>query len=176
MKGSMTSPDNLRSTVLAMYRIACLLFIGLTYCAETFSVVETYEFQSELERQRYYKFIEELRCPKCDNQNLLGSNSDIAKDLRRTLYQLLQEGQSDQEIVDFMVSRYGDFVLYRPPLKQTTLLLWLTPFILLLIGILIFAVILLRRGRAKATGYSDNNLSDQERERLEGILKQRNLD
>ena len=77
------------------------------------SVIETYQFEDEQLRERYQRFTHELRCPKCQNQNLSGSNSPIAKDLRRELYRLLLEGQSDQQITEFMVARYGEFVLYR---------------------------------------------------------------
>lgn len=156
--------------------IIALLFIALIYGSQANAVVETLEFSSELERERYYKFVEELRCPKCDNQNLLGSNSDIAKDLRHTLHRLLQEGRSDQEIVEFMVSRYGDFVLYRPPLKQTTWFLWFGPFILLGMGIMVFALILKRRVKENVSDQTNYDLSDEERERLAAVLNQKNLD
>jgi cytochrome c-type biogenesis protein CcmH len=81
----------------------------------------------------YYQLINELRCLVCQNQNLAGSNADLARDLRRETYEMLQQGKSQQEVVDFMVARYGDFVLYRPQFKSSTYLLWLGPFLLLLL-------------------------------------------
>jgi len=115
------------------------------------AVIETYDFATEEQRQRYHHFVEELRCPKCQNQNLSGSNSAIAEDLRRELHRLLLEGRSDEEIVDFMVSRYGEFILYRPPLDRHTLVLWAFPGVLLLIGVVV-GVLLLRRRAVPGAG------------------------
>ena len=84
--------------------------------------------------QRMLKLAEELRCLVCQNQSLADSNSGLAEDLRREIRVMIVEGKKDQEIVDFLVQRYGDFVLYRPPVKSTTILLWFGPFALLLIG------------------------------------------
>jgi cytochrome c-type biogenesis protein CcmH len=81
--------------------------------------------------------IDELRCLVCQNQNLADSNAELAQDLRQEVYDMIQQGASDQEIIDFMVARYGDFVLYRPPLKSTTLILWIGPFVILGIGVLV---------------------------------------
>lgn len=102
------------------------------------AVVETYEFDDEVQRKRYNQFIDELRCPKCQNQNLSGSDAPIAKDLRRELHRLIIDGRADQEITQFMVDRYGDFVLYRPQFNAKTALLWASPILLLLIGGLIW--------------------------------------
>ena len=103
--------------------LALLVLLSLPAAA----VVDTYEFDDEVTRQRYLSFVEELRCPKCQNQNLAGSDSPIAADLRRELYLQLEAGRSDKEIIDFMVARYGDYVLYRPPVKSSTVLLWVLP-------------------------------------------------
>jgi len=83
--------------------------------------------------------VNELRCLVCQNQNLAGSDADLARDLRRETYDMLNEGKSQQQVIDFMVERYGDFVLYRPQFKSTTYLLWLGPFLLLLC-VLVFLV------------------------------------
>ena len=89
------------------------------------SPVDTYEFRDEVTKIRFQALSKELRCPKCQNQNLADSNSPIAADLRKELYELLQQGKADSEIVTFMVDRYGEFVLYRPQLKKQTYILWL---------------------------------------------------
>ena len=94
---------------------------------------------------RFQALSKELRCPKCQNQNLSGSNSPIAADLRRELYELLQQGKADIEIVNFMVDRYGEFVLYRPRVSQLTYVLWFGPAILILFGIIIVIVIVRRK-------------------------------
>ncbi len=138
-----------------------LLFLGLLLAIQPAgAVIETYEFDTELQRQRYQDFIEELRCPKCQNQNLAGSNSPISADLRRELHRLLLEGKSDTEIIDYMVSRYGEFVLYRPPLNKHTLALWIVPAGLLMLGA-IAVILLLRRRTHIDTAADDENLHQQ---------------
>jgi cytochrome c-type biogenesis protein CcmH len=92
-------------------------------------------FSSDEKRQRFHELVAELRCPKCQNQTLADSNSPIAQDLRGEIYRMLEDGKTDSEIVDFLVARYGEFVMYRPPVKSTTLILWLTPLLLVVIGI-----------------------------------------
>jgi cytochrome c-type biogenesis protein CcmH len=112
---------------------------------------EQMTFSSELNKTRYQSLVEELRCPKCQNQNLADSGSGIAVDLRELVHQMIEQGKTDQEIVDYMVARYGFFVLYRPQHSTATFLLWYGPFILLGIGLLAFVVVVManrkRRGR-----------------------------
>jgi cytochrome c-type biogenesis protein CcmH len=138
------------------------------------AVIETFDFASEEQRQRYLEFTRELRCPKCQNQNLADSNAPIAADLRHELYRLLQEGKSDAEIVDFMVSRYGEYVLYNPPVEGRTWLLWLAPVAMLGAGALVLGG-LLRRARINRTGpgrsaAGEARLSERERQRLQELL------
>ena len=83
-------------------------------------------FESEQQQRRYKALIDEFRCPKCLNTNLSGSDAPIAQDLRRSVYRLVQEGRSDQQIRDFLQQRYGDFVLYKPPFAGPTAFIWLT--------------------------------------------------
>jgi len=111
------------------------------------AAIEAYQFDSPQMEEDYNQLIDELRCLVCQNQNLAGSDADLARDLRRETYEMLQQGKSQQEVVDFMVSRYGDFVLYRPQFKSTTYLLWLGPFLLMLVVL----VVLVRRLRVKAS-------------------------
>ena len=96
------------------------------------AAIEVYQFDSPQMEADYNKLIGELRCLVCQNQNLASSDADLAQDLRRETYQMLSQGKSPQQVVDFMVERYGDFVLYRPQFKSNTYLLWLGPFLLLL--------------------------------------------
>ncbi|MFT6902476.1 MAG: cytochrome c-type biogenesis protein CcmH [Colwellia sp.] len=131
------------------------------------SPVDTFAFKDEATQLRFQVLSKELRCPKCQNQNLADSNSKIAVDLRKNLYNLLQEGMSDQEVVDFMVYRYGDFVLYRPPLKEKTYILWFGPLIILF-GFIIGVIFVLRkRSQVKA---NEHDLSTQEQANLNDIL------
>ncbi|MEE4279024.1 MAG: cytochrome c-type biogenesis protein [Halieaceae bacterium] len=135
------------------------------------AVIETYEFSDpELER-RYHQLSQELRCPKCQNQNIADSNAPISQDLRKLLYERLESGASDAEILDDMVGRYGEFVRYRPAAEGATLWLWLAPLLLLASGALLLFV-LLRRGRGEAAP----PVSDAERERLEAMLAVREGD
>ena len=116
---------------------------------------------------RVQKLGEELRCLVCQNQNIADSHADLAMDLKKQLREQIADGRSDREIKDFMVERYGDFVLYRPPLKATTVLLWAGPFALLLIVI----VLLLRRLRSRAERAAvANTLSADEHERARALL------
>ena len=108
------------------------------------AVIETYEFESAQMEADYKKLIDELRCLVCQNQNLSASDADLARDLRRETYEMLQQGKSPQQVIEFMVARYGDFVLYRPQFKSNTYLLWLGPFLLLLLVL----YLLVRRLRA----------------------------
>ena len=107
----------------------------------------------------------ELRCLVCQNQSIAESNAELAVDLRRQIREQIAAGRSDREIVDFMVARYGDFVLYRPPLKASTIALWLGPFALLIVGL---ALLLRRLRRPRA---SEPALSAAERERAARLLE-----
>ncbi len=117
--------------------------------------------------KRMVAISEELRCLVCQNESLAGSHADLAQDLRREIRKMIGEGKSDQEILDFMVARYGDFVRYRPPVKPTTWLLWGGPFLLLLAGIGGLIVFLRRRASEDKTP----GLSDDERRRAEALLQ-----
>jgi cytochrome c-type biogenesis protein CcmH len=134
-------------------------------CGAAHAVIESYEFENESLRERFQKLAFELRCPKCQNQNIADSNAPIAADLREQLHSQLHEGRSDEEIVEFMVSRYGEFVLYRPRWNSITLVLWLAPVILLaLAGWILFASF---RGQRAATG---SGLDAEEQARLDALL------
>jgi cytochrome c-type biogenesis protein CcmH len=126
-----------------------------------------YEFDNAEQLERYKVLIYELRCLVCQNQNLADSNAQLAGDLRREVHRLILEGKSSQDVIDFMVARYGDFVLYRPPLKAKTLLLWGGPFVLGL-GALALLLVQLRRRRAEDAGAAP--LSDEERAHLHALL------
>ncbi len=117
--------------------------------------------------QRLIHIAEELRCLVCQNESLAGSQADLAKDLREEVRGLIKEGKTDNEVKDFLVSRYGDFVLYRPQIKPTTYLLWGGPFLLLIIGL--FALIRYLKQRSKVV--VDTPLSEEETQRAEALLK-----
>ena len=147
-----------------------LLVLSIAVSLPLTAAVDIYEFDTDSQRERYHTLSEVLRCPKCQNQNLAGSNSVISEDLRRELHRLLIEGKSDKEIKAFMVARYGDFVLYKTPLKSSTIALWLLPVALILGGAI--ALLLIVRQRAKvAVDATSNSLSEFEQQQLDGLLK-----
>lgn len=110
----------------------------------------------------------ELRCLVCQNQTLADSNAPLAEDLRREVREMIVKNMSDQEIIEFLVSRYGDFVLYRPPLKPTTTILWVGPFVLLAVGAIALVVALKRRGQKVA----DTAITEEEHKRVEQLLSE----
>ncbi len=153
--------------VVARLPIRPAAFVLALWPAVSLAVIETYEFESELLRQRYLALSEELRCPKCQNQNIADSNAPIAADLRAQLHEQLHAERSDQEIADYMVQRYGKFVLYRPRWSVHTAALWLAPAGLLLLAVVAIVLILRHSGR-KVT---EAILSDSEKERLRALLE-----
>lgn len=151
---------------------AAVLGLGLSLGAQ--AAIDTYEFRDDAERARYRILVEELRCPKCQNQNIADSDAPIAMDLRREIHRMLGEGKSNEEIIDFLVDRYGDFVRYNPPVNARTWLLWYGPWLMLGVGAGVLALIVLRRRRPAASSAAPaaSDLSGEERERLAHLLKQ----
>jgi len=126
--------------------------------------VVTYEFASEEQEALFNKLSNELRCLVCQNQSIADSNAELATDLRDEIYGMLQQGNSEEEIVEFMVARYGDFVLYNPPMKPMTWLLWFGPAFALLAGFFFVVRIISRQKKAAAT-----EMSSEEIERLKAL-------
>ena len=118
--------------------LVCILCL-LSFTAESESSKEVYSFVIDENQERFYTLLETYRCPKRQSSNLSGSNAPIAKDLKREIHRLIEEGKTDKQIEAFLRSRYGDFILYKPALRKNTLILWLGPFILL--SLIIFLVV-----------------------------------
>ena len=131
------------------------------------AVIETYQFSDPALEQRYHLLSTELRCPKCQNQNIADSNAPISQDLRKLLYQQLEAGADDEEILDYMVARYGEFVRYRPRFDGVTAMLWLAPILLLIAGVVV-AWLSLRGRRRPAT--DTENLSAEDQQRLRELI------
>jgi cytochrome c-type biogenesis protein CcmH len=140
-----------------------LLFPSVAAAGEATPLAENPQVEARLKALAV-----ELRCLVCQNQTLADSNAPLAEDLRREVREMIAKNMSDKEIIDFLVTRYGDFVLYRPPLKTTTTLLWVGPF-LLLIGGATALVLALRRRQKKL---SDVALSEAERNRVAQLLSE----
>ncbi len=143
--------------------ITAIVFVSAAAHAQ--SVFEPRDFSTPEHEQRYHTLVDELRCLVCQNQTIAESNADLASDLRREVYRMVEEGRSEDEIAGFMVDRYGDFVLYRPPLRGGTVVLWAGPFLLAAIGLTVLAVYLHRRRRMSATP-----LDADERQRIQRIF------
>ncbi|MDH5484982.1 MAG: cytochrome c-type biogenesis protein CcmH [Gammaproteobacteria bacterium] len=127
--------------------------------------IELHEFSTPQMEADYNVLMNELRCLVCQNQNLADSNAELAQDLRKQVYEMLDKGSDKDEIVDFMVTRYGDFVLYRPPFKMITLLLWLGPLFLFVLGLTV-VVVFMRKQRQQPGA----EVTDQDRARAHSLL------
>lgn len=147
-------------------RYFSILILILLASAKTLAAIDPYEFDNDTQRERYQHFIEDLRCPKCQNQNLAGSDAPIATDLRHELQRLLKEGKSDSEITEYMVSRYGEFILYEPPFDKKTAVLWLAPIVFFLIGV----AVLINIARRRATSETSSELTENEQIKLQQLL------
>jgi len=152
-----------------MKRWLAAVVFGLTLTGVAHAAIDTYEFANDAERERFRELTKGLRCPKCQNQDIADSNAPIATDLRREIFRMLGEGKDNQQILDFMVARYGDFVLYKPALTSKTAVLWFGPLALLVGGMVVIGVIVGRRRRTEQTEGSDT-LSVEERKRLDTLL------
>jgi cytochrome c-type biogenesis protein CcmH len=152
------SRTRLRAIACALVFVAAAALAPITAFAQPATDPAPPRFQSELEERRYRSLIAELRCVMCQNQSLADSNAQIAVDLRREVLTLIRDGRSDGEIRDYLVQRYGEFVLYRPRVGAATWLLWFGPAVLLIGGA--FVVVGLVRRRAPRTDAPDD--TDQE--------------
>jgi cytochrome c-type biogenesis protein CcmH len=155
-----------------MKRLIAGIALGLGVLDNGYAAIDTRDFADDSQRQRYYDLAAVLRCPKCQNQNIAESGSPIASDLRGEIQRMLGEGRSDEKIIESMVSRYGDFVLYDPPLSPRTALLWLGPAALLLVGGLAVVAIVASRRNSRST--TAGALSDAERRHLASLLRKTN--
>jgi cytochrome c-type biogenesis protein CcmH len=125
-----------------------------------------FDFENELQEQRYDDLIEEIRCLVCQNQSLADSHAELAQDLRNEVYEKIIEGASNENIIQFLVDRYGDFVLYRPPLMQKTWILWFGPILALILALFVVYRIISR----DKTGDDITELSDEEKQQLSNLL------
>ena len=155
-----------------------LFFLTALFCSvSAWASIDVLNFTSPDQEKEYQQLTQELRCPQCQNNNIADSNATIAVDMRAKVFELLQEGKSKQQVVDYMVQRYGNFVTYDPPLTAATIMLWVLPLLLVLFGI---ALVL--RQRPKIQNVMQNqeqnvsveqmeSLTNAERQRLQELLK-----
>lgn len=155
----------MRSIIRGFLAIVCTLFISLNATA----AIDAYEFESDKQAQEFRELTLELRCPKCQNNSIGDSNAIIATDMKDKVYELLQKGESKEEVINYMVDRYGNFVTYNPPLNAATIILWAGPMLFLMFGLAFIIYLSKRRGRNEK---SDVALSSQEQARLDELLKE----
>lgn len=150
------------------WALLTVLFLSGVHAAP----IDSYEFADKQQEQRFYELTNELRCPKCQNQSIGDSNAPIAEDLRREVHQMVVDGADNQTVINFMLDRYGDFVLYTPRFEGKNLILWLGPLFLLIIGLLVFVVVI--RGHRQQSRRKDepdvDELTPEQREKLNNVL------
>ncbi|KXS52504.1 MAG: cytochrome c-type bioproteinis protein cycL [Marinobacter sp. T13-3] len=151
-----------------MRRFPILLFalFALSFTVQA-EVKDVYDFDTRAEEQRYQNLIAELRCPKCQNNNIADSNSAISQDMRDEVYRMMKNGASNEEIVDALVSRFGEFVQYKPPVDRRTILLWAFPAIAVIGGFLVVVGVVMRSRRREQQG---ETLSQEDKRKAERIL------
>ncbi len=158
------------SRFLPSLMLLCLLLAiqaNDTVSPPAHAAVDTFEFETDEQRQRFRRMSNEFRCPMCQNTNLTGSGGGVAEDLRREIYLMILEGKTDEEIEQFMLERYGDFILYKPRLMTRTVLLWFGPLLFLLAGAYIIYRI---AGRSRRPETAPAKLDPAEQERLRRLL------
>ncbi|WP_394393872.1 heme lyase NrfEFG subunit NrfF [Shewanella woodyi] len=152
-----------------MVQICSALLLSLTLLSGAVATpVDTYEFKSMDNQKRALELAHSLRCPQCQNQNLIDSNSPVAQDLRLEVYQMVDAGKDDDEVIEFMTSRYGEFVLYKPRMEAKTYALWLGPVALLMFGLFI-GFMFIRKQRI--TEVDEQEISVEEQKELDKLLK-----
>lgn len=140
-----------------------LLLCSLLFSTGLWAATDTYSFDSVEQEQQYRELTVSLRCPKCQNNSIADSGAMIAADMRQKVYELMKQGQSKQQIIDYMVARYGNFVTYAPPLTPLTLILWVGPLLFIILGTL---TIILRSRKQKTR----SELDESEQQRLAALL------
>ncbi|SQH74275.1 Formate-dependent nitrite reductase complex subunit [Shewanella benthica] len=151
----------------SVFKLMGAILLSLTVISVNATPVDTYEFKSVENQKRALELAHSLRCPQCQNQNLIDSNSPVAQDLRLEVYQMVDAGKDYDEVIEFMTSRYGDFVLYKPRMEPKTYILWLGPIGFLVIGLLI-GFFFVRKQRISQV--EDQEISAEEQKELDRLL------
>ena len=144
-----------------------LFLTALLFSSVAFSSIDALNFSSPQQESDYHQLTQSLRCPQCQNNNIADSNATIAMDMRGKVFELLQEGKSKNDVVDYMVARYGNFVTYDPPMTASTLVLWIAPLLLVLLGVVF---LLRRKPKAQSAVKSQDILTDEDNARLAELL------
>ncbi|WP_406708306.1 cytochrome c-type biogenesis protein [Vibrio gangliei] len=152
-----------------MKKSRLLMLLCLFFAIPAMSAIEVFDFDTPQQEAQFQELSHTLRCPKCQNNSISDSNAELAKDLRMKVYQMTKEDKSKQEIVDYMVARYGNFVTYNPPLTPSTAVLWLAPLAIVVFGFG-FIVIRSRKKAAATEGQSSAQWDEKQEQRLKALL------
>ncbi|NGN98508.1 cytochrome c-type biogenesis protein CcmH [Grimontia sp. S25] len=155
-----------------MKRLLLAIMLAASAAFSVSAAIEVYEFDTPEQEEAFKKLGKELRCPKCQNNNIADSNAGLAQDLRLKVYEMLKQGKNEDEIVDYMVDRYGNFVTYNPPLTASTLILWAGPALFVVVG---FTVLVMRSRKPKAKTVKAE-LDSEEQARLDALLNEGSAD
>lgn len=160
---------------MTIKNLSCMLatLLCLVFSDHSLSAIDAYEFNSDQKAQQFRALTLQLRCPKCQNNSIADSNAIIAADMRAKVYELMGQDYTDQQVIDYMIERYGNFVTYSPPLNKVTLVLWIVPMLFLISGAVVL-VILARRKSASVVDLA--SLTQEEQSRLNQILASKNDD
>ena len=158
-----------------MFKRLSFILIGMMLAFAAHATIDIYNFKSVEEEQQFRELTGQLRCPKCQNNSIADSNAPIATDMREKVYELMEQGQSRQDIINYMIDRYGNFVTYEPPVTPATIILWLIPALCVVFGT--GAIIMLSRHRKSSRIAEETiSLSDEEEKRLQQLLGSKNSD
>ena len=154
--------------------MTCLLLVVLSPLAmaqsgDTGGSQDLYPLESTEKQERFRNLLDELRCPKCQNQNIADSDAPIAEDMRNEVYRMVQEGADEQTVVDAMIERFGEFVHYKPAFDARTALLWLLPLIVVLVGLIVVTVVV--RRSARGPGTDSPALTEEQRRQADELLR-----
>lgn len=144
-----------------------MLLAGLLFSLSALAAIDTWQFDSAEQEQQYRELTSSLRCPKCQNNSIADSNAMIAADMRLKVYQLLKQGQSEAQITQYMIDRYGHFVTYQPPVTPSTLILWAGPLLFIIAGGLVIFL------RSRRQPLANEALDEAEQQRLKALLDDR---
>lgn len=145
--------------------IAAFLVVSVASAVPALAAIQVFKFNTPEQEQRFQTLSDQFRCLVCQNESLSASNADLAKDLRREIHSMIVQGKTNKQIIDYMVARYGEFVLYKPRIEFRTYLLWFGPLLLIIIGVVVLMAFVRKQGRKHAAA-----LNEDERRRVDDLI------
>jgi len=152
-----------------------LMLLFLLTLSISSHAVDSRQLSDPKQQESYETLTKELRCLVCQNQTIADSNAELASDLRRQVYEMLQQGKSEQDIIRFMTDRYGDFVLYKPPFEGKTSVLWIAPVVFLLVGLLALFFVIKRKRSAAQVHVDDLDVKSEKQKKIRSLLEKGEL-